>query len=288
MTRSTRAWFAAGLAGLVGATAAHTAVLLGAGAWAAMVHLTIFGWITALIVAVSYHTMPVFSGRDFPQPRLAWLQLGLFAAGLGAVTISAAGAGAAAQVAGLGLELAAALVFAANTALLFTRGIPRGGPPPRPPIPNQAQVDRIGTTATKAAGVCLPLSLGLLLAAQAGALGGEWWLAAEHLAALGWVMLMIVGVGYHVLPRFSGRGVRGTGWARAQVTCHLAALPAIVAGLGLGVRPLFAAGGALMALAAALFAYTVWPTLRAAEARPGAIALHPSGRGAMAREGESR
>ena len=31
-------------------------------------------------------------------------------------------------------------------------------------------------------------------------------LAAEHLVVLGWVMLMIVGVAYHVLPRFSGCG----------------------------------------------------------------------------------
>jgi hypothetical protein len=289
MSGSTRAWFAAALLALLGASVAHTAVLLGAGAtWAAMVHLTLLGWITAMIVAVSYHTMPVFSGRDFPHPAVAWGQLALFATGLSAASLGAALSQPQLHAAGLALELFAALLFATNTILLFTRGVSRGGCPVRPPIPDLEQVDRVGTTATKAAGVCLPLSLALLLAAQLGALRGEWRLAGEHLAALGWVMLMIVGVGYHILPRFSGRGVRGVRWARAQLACHLAALPAAVLGLGLGVGPLFAAGGALMALAAALFGYTVWPTLHPAKARPGTIALHPAPREVIARKGEAR
>jgi hypothetical protein len=108
----------------------------------------------------------------------------------------------------------------------------------------------------------------LLLGVRAGVLGGAWWLAAEHLATLGWVMLMIVGVALHVLPRFSGIGTRGARWARAQLGLHLAALATIVLGLGLGLGGLFAAGGLAMSGAIGLFAWTIWPTLRAVSARP--------------------
>jgi hypothetical protein len=100
-----------------------------------------------------------------------------------------------------------------------------------------------------------------MLAVRLGWISGAWMLAAEHLAALGWVMLMIVGVSYHVLPRFSGRATRGTEWARAQLLCQIGALMLIVLALGFGWPRIFTAGGLLMALALGLFAWTVWPTL---------------------------
>ena len=69
MIGSTRAFLIVALFALPVAATLHLLTLLGLpGAWRAMIHLTIFGWITAMIVAVSYHTMPVFSGRDFPSP----------------------------------------------------------------------------------------------------------------------------------------------------------------------------------------------------------------------------
>lgn len=268
MHATTRAWFAAALLLLVVAALLHAALLLGASAlWAPLVHLTLFGWVTAMIVAVNYHTVPVFSGRDFPDARPIWAQLGAFLAGVALVPAGQLAAAPALVAAGLGLELAAALLFALNLALLLTRG-PRRGPPPPSPVPGQPAVDRVGTRATAAAGLCLPAALALLLGARLGLVGGEWWLVAEHLAALGWVMLMIVGVALHVLPRFSGRATRGAAWARAQLGLHVAALAMIVLGLGLGRGALFAAGGATMAAALALFAWAVWPTLRAVAARP--------------------
>ncbi|NJN17091.1 MAG: hypothetical protein HC822_12860 [Oscillochloris sp.] len=73
---------------------------------------------------------------------------------------------------------------------------------------------------------------------------------------------------YHVLPRFSGHGIRGASWARSQFGLHLTALLLIVFGLGFGWSTLFAAGGVLMSVALALFAWTIWPTLRAITPRP--------------------
>jgi hypothetical protein len=231
------------------------------------VHLVLFGWISAMIYAVSYHTMPVFTARDFPFPRLAWVQLGAFACGLAAATGGMLWGARAVLVIGLLLEAGAALLFVANTMLLVTRGRWRAAGPPPAPIPDQAPVDRVGTRATRSASLCLPMSLLLLLMARIYD-AEAWTLAAEHLAALGWVLLMIVGVAYHVLPRFSGRCTRGARWARVQLRLHQGALALMVPALGLDWAPLFALGALAMSAALGLFAWTIWPTLRPLAARP--------------------
>jgi hypothetical protein len=262
MAPSTRAFAVGSLVALPAAALLYLLSALGViGAWPAMVHLTIFGWISGMIFTVNYHTMPVFAARDFPYPRLVWSHWAAWAAGAALATAGLLVGWSAAVVLGLLLELAAALIFVANTILLFARGPRRATRPLPPPIANQPLVDKVATQATKGAGMALPLALLLLLASRLGWIGGEWALAAEHLAALGWLMMMIVGVAYHVLPRFSGRATRGPRWARWQLRAHYAALALIMLGLGLGWPRAFAAGGALMALALALFARIVWPTL---------------------------
>ena len=274
MIGSTRAFLITALLALPSAAALYLLALLGvSGAWPAMVHLTIFGWITAMIMAVNYHTLPVFSARDFPFPVLIWGHWALLSAG---VTLAAGGMFAgwgAATLAVMLLQVGGALVFVANPISLFLRGARRPHGHPTPPIAGQALVDRAGTSATKAAGICLPLALSLLLAAQLGWIGGQWTLAAEHLVVLGWVMLMIVGVAYHVLPRFSGYGTHGPMWARAQLLCHFGALALIIPALGFGWTAGFALGGVLMALALGLFAWTVWPTLRTIQSQAVTITL---------------
>jgi hypothetical protein len=262
MIGSTRAFLIAGLIALPTAALLHLLALLGVSrAWPAMVHLTLFGWITALIYAVNFHTMPVFSARDFPYPRLIWAQWSAWCAGVALATTATLAAWRGAEAAGLLLQLIAALIFVANTILLFVAGPRRSHRPPPPPIANQPRVDRIGTQATKLAGLSLPLALLLLLALRLEWISGSWLLAAEHLAALGWIMLMIVGVAYHVLPRFSGVGTRGPAWARSQLLCHAGALALMVPALGFGWTWAFAAGGMLMTLALGLFAWTIWPTI---------------------------
>jgi hypothetical protein len=262
MTRSTRAFLVSALIALPGAALLYLLALLGvSGAWPAMVHLTLLGWITLMIAAVSYHTMPVFAARDFPAPRLIWVHWAAASGGAALTTLGLLVGWSAGATIGLLCLLAAALIFVANTILLFVCGPQRARRPPPPPIADQPQIDRLGTSATKAAGLALPLALLLMLAARLGWINGAWMLAAEHLVALGWVMLMIVGVAYHVLPRFSGRATRGAAWARTQLLCYIGALALIVLALGFGWPGIFAAGGMLMALALGLFAWTVWPTL---------------------------
>ncbi|MEO7908182.1 MAG: hypothetical protein ABIV47_00900 [Roseiflexaceae bacterium] len=263
MSSSTRAFLLVALFALPCAAVLHLLALLGVlGAWPAMVHLTMFGWITAMIMAVNYHTLPVFSARDFPYPALIWGHWALSSVGVALASGGLLAGWGAGTSAGLLLQVGGALIFVGNTMLLFLRGAPRPQRHPTPPIAGQIQVDHIGAGATTAAGICLPLALLLLLAAQLGGFSGQWVLAAEHLATLGWIMLMIVGVAYHTLPRFSGCGTRGPAWVRAQLLSHGAALALIVLALGFGWSAGFALGGFLMALALGLFAWTIWPTLR--------------------------
>lgn len=271
MIASTRAFLITGLVSLPVAALFYLLSLLGVNsAWPAMVHLALFGWITAMILMVNYHTMPVFSGRDFPYVYLIWTHWGLFSLGVIAAVTGMLAQSHLAVAGGLLLQLIGSIIFTANCILLFRRGKPRAIRPPAPPIPGQSQVDRIATHATRSAGLALPLTLCMLFATRMGWISGNWTLAAEHLAALGWLMLMIVGVAYHVLPRFSGYGTHGPQSARLQLAIHHGALVLMVPALGFGWSQLFAAGAVLMAIALGLFAWTIWPALRAVQSQPSA------------------
>jgi cbb3-type cytochrome oxidase subunit 1 len=93
--------------------------------------------------------------------------------------------------------------------------------------------------------------------------------AHAHLNLLGFVTMMIYGVAYHVIPRFTGhplysRRLAGWHWWASNVGLvlmvagfllrpHLAAASA--------ATPVLAAGGALGALGAYAFAYGLWRTM---------------------------
>jgi hypothetical protein len=262
MSRFARAFLITALVSLLGAAVLHPlAVTLVSGMWPVFVHVMLFGWISGMIMAVNYHTLPVFSGRSFANVQPIWWHWGFFSSGLLAASLGIGLGWSWLEITGLALELCGSLLFLLVVIQLM-RQPKRQAAAPMPPVLDQANVDKVGTNATKAAGVALPLVQFLLLAVRLNWIHPNWMLAAEHLSALGWIMLMIVGVGYHVLPRFSSRAIRGSGWAKAQLSLHLVALLMIVFGLGLGISKLFAAGAVSMTVALALFAYTIWPTLQ--------------------------
>lgn len=272
MIRSTRAFLVLSLAALASVAGLHVLAMSAlANTWAAMVHLMLFGWVSAMIYAITYHTMPIFSGRDFPYQRIIWLHAAVVLLGLGLAVMGLLSQMMALIQAGIVVQLIAAVLYSFNIISLFMRGVPRANRPTPPAIPHQDKVDRIGRLATRNAGLCLPLVYVLLLTGYAGWLRGDWVLAGEHLAALGWIMLTVVGVAYHMLPRFNGLGIRGPGWARAQIICHHAALVLMVPALGFGSSIGFAIGGLLMAVAMVLFAWTVWPALHSQHRQQSAV-----------------
>jgi cbb3-type cytochrome oxidase subunit 1 len=99
-----------------------------------------------------------------------------------------------------------------------------------------------------------------------------------HINVLGFVAMMIFGVGYHVLPRFAGHPLVRPGLATAHWWAANAGLALLAAGFMLrphgvaAAAPVLAAGAALSAAGAYAFAWNIWRTLAAAERSHGAAA----------------
>ena len=100
-----------------------------------------------------------------------------------------------------------------------------------------------------------------------------------HMNLLGFVTMMIFGVAYHVIPRFSGNPLHSPRLATWHWWISNAGLTAMAIGfmlrphLGSRATVLLAGGGVLSALGAYAFVYGIWRTvdgqaaLRAAQAR---------------------
>jgi len=97
----------------------------------------------------------------------------------------------------------------------------------------------------------------------------------EHMNLLGFVSMMIFGVAYHVIPRFSGHPL----WRRQVAIWHawLANAGLALMAIGFVVRvqssvaplvggALLGLGGCLSAIGAYLFAYNIWRTIDASVA----------------------
>lgn len=102
--------------------------------------------------------------------------------------------------------------------------------------------------------------------------------AHVHAALVGFVLMMIFGVAYHVMPRFNARPLKSRTMARAHLWVHNLGLVLMVSGWLL--RPSLyrtgnvslQVGGVIMALGLSMFIYNIWKTLgvppeRAAAAR---------------------
>ena len=129
----------------------------------------------------------------------------------------------------------------------------------------------------------LGVSLGVAMAARPA-----WTVhrpAHMHMVLLGFVTMMIYGVAYHVIPRFSGHALHGRQaaawhWWVSNIGLALMVCGFVLRGTGhLSGTPVLATGGVLSALGAYTFAYVVWRTIdgsaaaRAGEPH-GRVALH--------------
>jgi len=68
-----------------------------------------------------------------------------------------------------------------------------------------------------------------------------------HLNLLGWMSMMIFGVGYHVLPRFSGRPLHSRGMSVVQFWAANAGLVGMAVGWGMKAHG-YAGGGTALAV----------------------------------------
>lgn len=259
MARHSKLFWLSGLVALLLATLVHLALTAaGPQRWDAWVHLLLYGWISCSIFAVNYHTTPVFSGRNFPKP--VWLELHWLVWSLG-VVLASSGLVWYSQLSyrlGLGLEWLGSCLFMWNIMQLLRSPKLR---PSMPSSPLQQQIDRLSTLATKTSGASLPLALSLILAREFGLIHARWLLSAEHLLTLGWMMLMIIGVACHVLPRWSGQATRDPRWLKVGLSLHHLGLLSIVLGLGFDLPALFALGASFILAALACCVWLLIPAL---------------------------
>jgi cytochrome c oxidase cbb3-type subunit 1 len=98
-----------------------------------------------------------------------------------------------------------------------------------------------------------------------------------HANLLGFVSMMIFGVAYHVMPRFTGRPLHSVRAATLHLWVANLGLAGMVSGFILRAyrwspgAVLLGAGGVLAATGAFLFIYNIWLTLEPPRARPGAL-----------------
>jgi cbb3-type cytochrome oxidase subunit 1 len=103
--------------------------------------------------------------------------------------------------------------------------------------------------------------------------------AHAHMNVVGFITMMVFGVGYQLLPRLFGHPLHSRALAVAHVWLANAGLGAMVTGFGLAPHIgrssawATATGGILFAAGALSFVYNMWRTFNAADARARARAM---------------
>jgi cbb3-type cytochrome oxidase subunit 1 len=117
----------------------------------------------------------------------------------------------------------------------------------------------------------LGITLGLVIAAYPP------WVAYRpahaHMTVVGFLTMMVFGVGYQLLPRLFGHALHSSRLAIAHWWLANLGLGGMVAGfflqphIGTGSAPVTATGGLMFALGALGFVYNMWRTFDKADAR---------------------
>ncbi|HUZ02041.1 MAG TPA: hypothetical protein VMU89_16970 [Thermomicrobiaceae bacterium] len=237
----------------------------------ATVDLALFAFLVPIAAAMSARTFPLYFQTRPAPPLLLWT--GWAATQLGLVLWLAGSAALRAWALGCGEILLAAGLLSLSLAVgIF------GARRPLPRRPVRLRVDPLQLHALSAWGWAVLAAL-LLALSGAGKLGAEVTApsvdSVRHALGAGFVTLLILGVGGHLLPGFSRRPLasRRLTWA-TLVTGNLAALLRVVPVLADGARPggvpaaLLALAGVFGLAAIALFALNIWGPIgrrRAAE-----------------------
>ncbi len=214
----------------------------------ALTHTVTLGWITMTIMGASFHLLPMVLERRIWSERLAALQFWLMAVGIAGMVGHFAISGWSGFLWAAGLVALGVLCYLVNMAMSLR------------PLPRRSATLQLLVLAL--AGLLATLVFGLLLALNRnwpflpGQLFGTLY-AHFHLAWLGWVSSMILGVAARLLPIFLMAG-EPKGWETgAQVWGLALGVPGLTLGLLAESRLLPIASIALAAAAGAFVAQTL-------------------------------
>ncbi len=233
-------------------------------------HLNVFGFLTFLIVGMTYLFVPVFARRRLVRPQ--WVRIHLWVAHvavwgliLGRLfhlwPLSAAG--------GLA-QLGSTILFAAVVVLTIRRGEPVA-PADLPPLlasiaaaPASRDLDRTATGFTRLA--LIYFAAGGVLGAV---LGGPSGFSPQFVASTIWftvvgvIVIMLCGVAYHLIPRLNGLTVRRDAAAQWQYWGLVVAAPVLGVAYFEGWMKVAGLAHLVEAASLGLFAWNLWPALAA-------------------------
>lgn len=93
--------------------------------------------------------------------------------------------------------------------------------------------------------------------------GAQWRLAHTHLNLAGFVIMIIFGIAYHILPRFAGKPLRSEAWAAAHFWIAALATAGMVIGFLVPAAAVLLWGGSVAQLAGILLGVAnLWLTIR--------------------------
>ena len=213
---------------------------------AGVTHLFTLGWLTTTIFGALYQLMPNAMAAPIRWPRVGWASLAVFAPGVGAFALGVARGAAVAEYLGICLVALGVALTVGNVAATLPRARRRD---------EMWAGIAIAITYLSAAlvlGALLfhNLRTGDLAAARVRVLATH-----LHVAIVGWVLVMIVGVSHRLLPMFLIARGADTRWTRRALASLAAGVPILGVGFLTHRAPVAWVGAAVLDLGIAFFLY---------------------------------
>lgn len=239
-------------------------------------HINLLGWVSMMIIGVTYFVIPVFVLKHPYSDKAVTLHLILANAGIVGMSVSFLLQNNILLIVSSIIEVVSAYLFLFNIMSTAIKGSPVDEVPKEGLFltgDGDETVDKWASSFTQAATFYFVIgcTLGGYMAISPN--GWSYFRVHFHITLLGWVMMMIFGVAYHIFPRFSGNPVRKaaltkTNYRIANTGIILMALALVYAEEGSNTTLAnYAMGfaGLIEGLAGIIFVYNILPSVMGGE-----------------------
>ena len=195
------------------------------------VHINLLGWVTMMIIGVSYFVIPLFIGKNVYSDRLVTLHFILANAGIIGMVLSFIQPNYSLLALASVIEVLASYLFFFNIVTTAIKGETLGTLPQEGKFlmaKNDKEVDRWASYFTIAS--TLYFVAGCTLGGVMALYPEAWKYKSVHfhINLFGWISMMIYGVAYHIFPRFSGVMIKNRGLVKASFILANAGLVSMI------------------------------------------------------------